>query len=135
MPRRALIEEITMPKTASQAAVPIIEVIKRGGAWEVHWDYQEAPESSILFQRGEYLRGYIDGTMDDLSIHPDNVCCASGQTGTVKKLNEDQAVRLRDALNRVLIPIVTKEFTRLQNMNNLPHLRICLLYTSDAADE
>lgn len=113
-----------MSKTASQAAVPIIEVIKRGGAWEVHWDYQEAPESSILFQRGEYLRGYIDGTMDDLGIHPDNVCCASGQTGTVKKLNEDQAVRLRDALNRVLIPIVTNEFTRLQNMNNLPHLRM-----------
>lgn len=112
-----------MRKTASRAALPIIEVIKNGAAWEVHWDYQEAPESSILFQRGEYLRGYIDGTMDDLDIHPDNVCCASGQTGTVKKLNEDQAVRLRDALNRVLIPIVTKEFTRLQNLNNLPHLR------------
>lgn len=110
-----------MTKTASQAAVPIIEVIKRGGAWEVHWDYQEAPESSILFHRGEYLRGYIDGTMDDLG---DNVCCASGQTGTVRKLNEDQAARLRDALNRVLIPIVTKEFTRLQNMSNLPHLRM-----------
>lgn len=113
-----------MIKTASQAAVPIIEIIKHGAAWEVHWDYQEAPESSILFQRGEYLRGYIDGTMDNLGIHPDNVCCASGQTGTVKKLNEDQAMRLHDALNRVLIPIVTKEFTRLQNMNNLPHLRM-----------
>lgn len=124
MPRRALIEEISMRKTASRAAVPIIEIIKNGAAWEVHWDYQEAPESSILFQRREYLRGYIDGTMDVLGIHPDNVLCASGLTGTVKKLNEDQAVRLRDALNRVLIPIVTKEFTRLQNMNNLPHLRI-----------
>ena len=113
-----------MHKTAPRAAVPIIEIIKTGAAWEVHWDYQEAPESSILFQRREYLRGYIDGTMDVLGIHPDNVLCASGLTGTVKKLNEDQAVRLRDALNRVLIPIVTKEFTRLQNMNNLPHLRI-----------
>jgi hypothetical protein len=89
----------------------------------VHWDYQEAPESSILFQRGEYLSGYIDGTMDDLGIDPDNVLCASSVTGTVKKLSEDQAVKLRDALNRVLIPIVTKEFTRLQNMSDLPHLR------------
>ena len=113
-----------MRKTASRAAVPIIEIIKKGAAWEVHWDYQEAPESSILFKRGEYLRGYIDGTMDDLGIHPDNVLCASAMTGTVKKLNEDQAVRLRDALNRVLIPIVTKEFTHLQNMNDLPHLRM-----------
>lgn len=113
-----------MRKNSSPAAVPIIEVIKKGPTWEVHWDYQEAPESSVLFQRGEYLRGYIDGTMDDLGIHPDSVCCASGQTGTVKKLNEDQAVRLCDALNRVLIPIVTKEFTRIQNMSNLPHLRM-----------
>ncbi|WP_460115761.1 hypothetical protein [Pseudomonas sp. H2_D02] len=113
-----------MRKAASRVALPIIEIIEKGAVWEVHWDYQEAPESSILFQRGEYLRGYIDGTMDDLGIHPDSVCCASGQTGTVKKLNEDQAVRLRDALNRVLIPIVTKEFTRIQNMSGLPHLRM-----------
>ncbi|VVQ30702.1 hypothetical protein [Pseudomonas fluorescens] len=113
-----------MRKTASRAAVPIIEIIKTGAAWEVHWDYQEAPESSILFQRGEYLRGYIDGTLDDLGIHPDNVLCASALTGTVKKLNEDQAAKLRDALNRVLIPIVTNEFTRLQKMSDLPHLRM-----------
>ena len=113
-----------MRETASRAAVPIIEIIKNGAAWEVHWDYQEAPESSILFQRSEYLRGYIDGTMDDLGIHPVNVLCASAVTGTVKKLTEDQAMKLRDALDRVLIPIVTKEFTRLQNMSDLPHLRM-----------
>ncbi|WP_095052716.1 hypothetical protein [Pseudomonas sp. Irchel s3b2] len=113
-----------MRKTASRAAVPLIEIIKNGATWEVHWDYQEAPESSILFQRREYLRGYIDGTMDDLGIHPDNVLCASGLTGTVKKLKEDQVVKLGDALNRVLVPLVTKEFTRLQNMNILPHLRM-----------
>lgn len=61
--------------------------------------------------------------MDDIGIHPANVCCASGITGAVKKLTEDQADRLRDALNRVLIPMVTKEFTRLRNMSELPHLR------------
>ena len=124
MPRRALIEEISMRKTASRAAVPIIEIIKKGAAWEVHWDYQEAPESSVLFKRREYLLGYIDGTMDDLGINPDKVCCASGLTGSVKRLSEDQAVKLRDALERLLIPIVTKEFTRLQNMAELPHLRL-----------
>lgn len=59
-----------MRKTSSRAAVPIIEIIKNGAAWEVHWDYQEAPESAILFKRQDYLRGYIDGTMDDIGIHP-----------------------------------------------------------------
>jgi hypothetical protein len=62
--------------------------------------------------------------MDNLGIHPNNMLCASALTGTVKKLNEDQAAKLRDALNRVLIPIVTKEFTRLQNISDLPHLRM-----------
>jgi hypothetical protein len=32
-----------MRKPATQAALPIIEVIQSGKAWEVHWDYQEAP--------------------------------------------------------------------------------------------
>jgi hypothetical protein len=124
MPQARTDQGNKMRRTSSRAAVPIVETINNGAVWEVHWDYQEAPESSILFQRGEYLRGYIDGTMDDLGIHPDNVCCASGQTGTVKKLTEDQAAGLRDALNRVLIPIVTKEFERLQKMDALPHLHL-----------
>lgn len=113
-----------MHKTAPRAAVPIIEIIKTGAAWEVHWDYQEAPESSILFKRREYLLGYIDGTMDDIGISPDKVCCASGLTGSVKRLSEGQAVKLHDALARLLIPIVTKEFARLQNIAELPHLRL-----------
>jgi hypothetical protein len=115
---------MTMREPASQAAVPVIEIIKAGAAWEVHWDYQEAPESSVLFKRREYLGGYIDGTMDDIGILPGNVCCASGLTGSVKRLTHDQAVRLRDALDRLLIPIVTNEFNRLKNMGDLPHLRL-----------
>lgn len=113
-----------MRNTASRAAVPIIEIIKNGAAWEVHWDYQEAPESSILFKRRDYLGGYIDGSMDVIGIPPANVCCASSVTGTVKKLSEDQAVKLRDALDRILVPVVTNEFTRLQKMSELPHLRL-----------
>lgn len=64
-----------------QAALPIIEVIQKGDNWEVHWDYQEAPESSILFKRREYLDGYIHGTLDALEIEPGRVCCASARTG------------------------------------------------------
>ena len=38
-----------MRKAATLAALPKIELIKNGEAWEVHWDYQEAPESAVLF--------------------------------------------------------------------------------------
>lgn len=113
-----------MRESASRAAVPIIESFRKGAGWEVHWDYQEAPESSILFKRRDYLRGYIDGTMDDLAIDPDCVCCASGLTGAVKRLSSQQASKLRAALERLLIPIVTNEFTRLEKLANLPHLRL-----------
>ncbi|MFJ2287980.1 hypothetical protein ACIOUF_16720 [Pseudomonas iridis] len=113
-----------MRNPASQAAEPIIEIKKYSSTWEVHWDYQEAPESSVLFKRKEYLGGYIDGSMDMLGILPANVLCASSVTGSVKKLTEEQATKLRDALERLLIPVVKNEFTRLQNLNELPHLRL-----------
>jgi hypothetical protein len=112
-----------MRKPASEAAEPIIEIKKNGPTWEVHWDYQEAPESSILFKRREYIGGYIDGSMDVLGIPPANILCASSVTGSVKKLTEHQAVQLHDALERLLIPIVNNEFARLQKLNELPHLR------------
>lgn len=113
-----------MRKPASQAAEPIIEIKKNSSTWEVHWDYQEAPESSVLFKRQEYLGGYIDGSMDMLGILPANVLCASSVTGSVKKLTQEQATKLRDALERLLIPVVKNEFTRLQKLNDLPHLRL-----------
>lgn len=113
-----------MRKPATQAALPIIEIIQAGKAWEVHWDYQEAPESSILFKRREYLDGYIDGAMDAIGIAPEKVACASARTGTVKRLTEAQALQLRHALDRLLTPVVAKEFKRLQKEANMPHLRL-----------
>lgn len=111
-----------MRKAATQAALPKIELIKNGEAWEVHWDYQEAPESAVLFKRREYLDGYIHGSLDGIGIHPKNVSCASARTGTVKRLTEDQAVRFKDRLEHILIPVVAKEFERLKNLGDLPHM-------------
>ncbi|MCX5507685.1 hypothetical protein [Pseudomonas sp. BJa3] len=88
----------------------------------MHWDYQEAPESSILFKRREYLDGYIDGAMDTIGISPEEVACASAHTGSVKRLTEAQAIQLRHALDRLLTPVVAKEFQRLKKETNLPHL-------------
>lgn len=123
-PRSELIESISMRKPATQAALPVIEVIQSGKAWEVHWDYQEAPESSILFKRREYLDGYIDGAMDVIGISPEKVACASARTGSVKRLTEAQAQQLRHALDRLLTPVVAKEFQRLKKEANLPHLHL-----------
>lgn len=113
-----------MRKPATHAALPIIEVIQSGKAWEVHWDYQEAPESSVLFKRRDYLDGYIDGAMDTIGITPEKVACASARTGSVKRLTEAQAEQLRVALDRLLTPVVAQEFKRLTNLANLPHLRL-----------
>lgn len=113
-----------MPKPCTSAPVPIIEVIKNGARWEVHWDYQEGEASQILSKRAEYLRGYIDGALDLLRIGPELVCCASGMTGAVKRLDQEQAEALQAALSRLLIPLVETEFARLERNACLPHVRL-----------
>jgi len=115
--------ENTMTKPSSVAPIPKIEVIKKGALWEVHWDYQEGPASLILFNRADYLRGYIDGALDILGIDPDCVCCASGVTGTVKRLTRHQADTLYGSLNQLLVPLVEAEFARLERLGALPHVR------------
>ncbi|WP_273822670.1 hypothetical protein [Pseudomonas asplenii] len=113
-----------MPKTTSRAPIPKIETIKNGAHWEVHWDYQEGPASLILFKRADYLRGYIDGTLDLLRIDPECVCCASGMTGAVKRLDQHQADTLHGALAQLLVPLVEAEFARLERQAVLPHVRL-----------
>lgn len=115
-----------MRKPPSRAAIPVIEILKSGKYFEVHWDYQEGPESAILTKRAEYLRGYIDGAMDMLQIRPDCVCCASGLTGTVKRLDERQAEMLHGALTQLLVPMVQAEHARLQAFAALPHVRLAI---------
>ncbi len=110
-----------MRKPASEAAVPIIEIFKRSGTWEVHWDYQEAEESLILSKRNDYLRGYINGSLDAIGIKPSCVCCASGLTGAVKRLDERSATMLHEALTRLLIPVVEAEFARLERVSKQVH--------------
>lgn len=105
-----------MRTTATAPALPVIELLKRTG-WEVHWDYQESPESGVLFKNREYLRGRVDGILDVLGIDPKCVCCASGFTGTVKRLPKGQAEALHAALTRLLVPLVTNEHARLARLH------------------
>ncbi len=97
-------------------------MIQKSTSWEVYRDYQEAPESSILFKRREYMDGYIHGTLDALEIQPARVCCASARTGAVKRLTEAQAVKLKKSLDDLLLPVVSKEFERLKNMGGVPQM-------------
>lgn len=113
-----------MPKPITRAPIPKIEVIRNGAQWEVHWDYQEGPASLILFKRADYLRGYIDGALDLLGIDPERVCCASGMTGTVKRLDRQKAEALHSALSQLLIPLVEAEYARLERNASLPHARL-----------
>ncbi|AMA44314.1 hypothetical protein APT63_01085 [Pseudomonas sp. 22-AL-CL-001] len=82
--------------TTPAASCPVIELIQKSTSWEVHRDYQEAPENSILFKRREYMDGYIHGTLDALEIQLARVCCASARTRAVKRLTEGQAVKLKN---------------------------------------
>ena len=113
-----------MPKPRTVAPIPKIEVIKNGPHWEVHWDYQEGEASQILFKQADYLRGYINGALDILRIDPEQVCCASGMSGAVKRLDQYQAETLHSALSQLLIPLVEAEFARLERNACLPHVRL-----------
>ena len=48
-----------MHKLVPRAALPKIEVAQDGRYWRVDWDYQEAPESRVLFEKANFLDGYI----------------------------------------------------------------------------
>jgi len=104
--------------------LPKIEIIKKGKFYEVHWDYQEAPESSVLHRNNEALTAYIDGALHALDISDSQVSCASGRCGTVKKLDEQIATKLAKVLEGALHPPVIREHERLKKEASLPpHLR------------
>lgn len=105
-------------------ALPKIEIIKKGNFYEVHWDYQEAPESCVLHQNNKALTAYIDGALHALDISDSQVSCASGRCGTVKKLDEQIATKLAEVLEHALHPPVIREHERVKKEASLPpHLR------------
>lgn len=102
-------------------ALPQVDVEKDGRNFRVDWDYQEAPESKGLIAN-EYLCGYINGAIAALDIPEKKVSCAVAQTGTVRDLNQDVAIKLADLLKNVLHSAVSREHARLKREASLPHL-------------
>lgn len=113
-----------MKTPAPHPALPKIDVRKEGRSWRVDWDYQEAPESRVLFDNAEFLDGYVCGMVDALGVSTGKICRPSARAGTVKKISEETAMRLADLLKNLLHPTVTAEHRRLVNQANLPHLKL-----------
>jgi len=116
--------ELQMTPLASRPALPKINATKEGRNWRVDWDYQEAPESRVLFDKAEFLDGYVCGVLDTLGVSARKICRPAARTGTVKKINEETALKLAELLKNLLHPVVTAEHRRLVNEANLPHLKL-----------
>lgn len=115
-----------MRTPAPRPALPKIDVMKEGRYWRVDWDYQEAPESRVLFDNAEFLDGYVCGMVDALGVSAGKIARPAARTGTVKKISEETALKLADLLKNLLHPIVKAEHRRLVNQANLPHLKFQL---------
>ncbi|HCR1595556.1 TPA: hypothetical protein ONA62_005652 [Pseudomonas aeruginosa] len=109
------LESYELEQLQQNPALPIVEVLKDGRYFTVNWDYQIAPESRVLFDRSEYLGGFINGVLVGLGVAEKNIRCASSTTGTVKRLDEGQANRLAEILTGLLHPIVKQSHKRLLN--------------------
>lgn len=112
-----------MNSLAAHPALPKINVMKEGKYWRVDWDYQEAPESRILFDKAEFLDGYISGLLDALGASAGSICCPSARVGTVKKVSEETARKLAELLKTLLHSHVATSHRRLIKDANLPHVR------------
>jgi hypothetical protein len=106
----------------SEASLPKIEVSKDGKYFRVDWDYQEAPESRVLFDN-QFLDGYIWGVISTLRIAEKCISCATPRTGTIKRLEQDVALRLADLLTQALHSTVAKETSRIKHKARGIHAR------------
>jgi hypothetical protein len=107
------------PAVTTHPLLPKVEVAKDGNHFRVDWDYQEAPESQILMLN-EYLDGYIWGAISAFNIHEKNISCATARTGTVRRLEQNLAIRLAELLTNALHPAVATEHHRLKREANRP---------------
>jgi len=108
-------EDIGLPKI-------YIEKIKNSDS--LHWDYQSNEASNILFQRKEYLDGYIDGIISALANSEARILCVSGVKGTIHNLTNEAALKLEKLIAELLRPLVKREHGKIVKYDNLPHIKI-----------
>ncbi|CAI8975132.1 hypothetical protein PUP68_07655 [Pseudomonas chlororaphis] len=112
-----------MKAPAPHPALPKITVTKEGRHWRVDWDYQEAPESRVLSEKSEFLDGYVCGIVATLGVSAGEICRPSARVGTVKKMDEETALKLAKLLKDLLHPVVEDRHRRLVYEANLPHVK------------
>ncbi|WP_085597441.1 MULTISPECIES: hypothetical protein [unclassified Pseudomonas] len=88
---------------------------KKGAFYEVHWNYQNAPDALTLRLQCERLDGFMDGFIDGalaaLEIPTQSIHRFGCVTGTAKNLEESIAIKLATILSdmfRVLLKIWSK---------------------------
>ena len=102
--------------------LPNIYVEKDKKGYSLHWDYQHNQSNKILFERMEYLNGYIDGAIATTADAKSRVACANCLTGTIRNLTKESAEKLEKIITDLLHPIVQREHERIIKRNKLPHI-------------
>ena len=94
-----------------------ISVKKKGAHFEVHWNYQNAPDAMAVRSKCVRLDGFIDGFIDGvlvaLEIPNNNIYRLGSSTGAVKELNEKVAIKLATILTELFHPLVAAEHRKL----------------------
>ncbi len=93
---------------SSKPYLPQILSVNQGKQYQVEWDYQEYPESGVLFEREQYLTGFIEGFVTALNIPESDIVCLSSFTGTIKNLSKNNAEKVQVMLENMLVPLAEK---------------------------
>lgn len=83
-----------------------ILIRKKGAFYEVHWNYQSAPNMLSMRMQCERLDGFMDGFIEGalaaLEIQTQNIHRTGCLIGTVKNLEESAAIKLATILSDIL---------------------------------
>jgi hypothetical protein len=104
--------------------LPKIAVERGAKGYELTWDYQSNEANNILFEKREYLSGYIDGAIAAIANKGAQIICASCLTGTVRNLTNEAAAKLEETITNLLHPLVKREHEKIEKHNNLPHVKL-----------
>ncbi|WP_025129941.1 hypothetical protein [Pseudomonas sp. PH1b] len=104
-----------------------ILIKKKDALFEVHWDYQNAPNTLALRTQCErldgFLDGFIDGALTALEIPAKNIYRIGSSIGTAKNLEEHVAIKLATILTDLFRPLLKAEPKSLYTKASLHHLR------------
>ncbi|USD23305.1 hypothetical protein MJO52_09255 [Microbulbifer variabilis] len=109
---------------SNRLQLPIIEILKDGKYYRLDWDDHNSEADRVLYEKKDSLEGYIEGYFDALENNKGRIVCLASNTGTIKKLTKENAEKLKSMLERILYPIVTARYKKIQYLENLPEVKV-----------